>query len=350
MYDSFYKLSKKPFQLNPDPEFFFNSAVHKRGLAYLRYGLAQCEGFIVVTGLPGTGKTMLVKELFKELKHENIVAGLMVTTHVNAEDTLRIISATFGLDHDGTKADLLKKLEEFFKSKGREGQRILLVVDEAQNLPKESLEELRMLSNFELDGRSLFQSFLLGQDEFRQTLQLDSMEQVRQRVTATYHLRPLDVKETKEYILHRLTTADWQNDPEFSDDVFTEVFACTHGIPRRINSLCDRLMLYGFLEEMHKFDSNALDVVIKEIEDDSPKDPPALVPDAARLIRGNSMPEPVAANGSLEERVRYLEGSVETLQATIQRERALLRKAILIQLDMDQAFDIPADNNQAEVH
>lgn len=348
MYDTFYKLSKKPFQLNPDPEFFFNSPVHKRALAYLRYGLAQGEGFIVVTGLPGTGKTMLVKALFQEIRHENVVAGLMVTTHVGADDTLRIIAATYGLSHDGTKAALLQGLENFFRAKAREGKRILLVVDEAQNLPKESLEELRMLSNFEMNGHSLFQSFLLGQDEFRQLLQMESMEQVRQRVTATYHLRPFEQNETKDYIYHRLTTAGWKNDPKISDDAYLKIHGFTNGIPRKINSLCDRLFLYGFLEELHSIDVVAVETVIDEIKDDAPPEPQFSSGNISPI--GKNITTAIEGTGTVEERVLQLENMVENLRLVVQKERALLRKAVLLQLDMDDVYEDVSIESKRDVN
>ncbi|QSA98015.1 XrtA/PEP-CTERM system-associated ATPase [Methylococcus sp. EFPC2] len=346
MYDTFYNLKKKPFQLNPDPTFFFNSAVHKRALAYLRYGLAQGEGFIVVTGAPGTGKTMLVKELFENIRGEEVVAGLMVTSQVGAEDTLRIIAATFGLSYDGdAKAVLLKNLENFFKLKAREGKRVLLVVDEAQNLPYQSMEELRMLLNFELDGRAIFQVFMLGQDELRLMLQSDNMEQVRQRITATYHLRPLDVEESREYIEHRLLTAGWENDPKFLDEVYEEVHRYTGGVPRRINTVCDRLLLYGFLEEIHEINHDAVALVIHEIEQDSVKQQNA--PEVRiEHSSGYSHVSPRAdtsyappIEGSLEDRLAYLENTVSAMRRGMQKERALLRKAILIQLDLDEIYD-----------
>lgn len=343
MYASFYQLKKKPFQLNPDPEFFFNSAVHRRALAYLRYGLTQGEGFVVVTGVPGTGKTMLVKELFETLRDENIVAGVMVTSQVGADDTLRIISATFGLSYDGdAKAVLLKNLEGFFKHKASEGKRVLLIVDEAQNLPLQSLEELRMLLNFELDGRPIFQVFLLGQEELRLTLQGGKMEQVRQRVAATYHLRPLEQEETREYILHRLTTAGWNRDPEFTDAAFEEIYTYSGGIPRLINTLCDRLLLYGYLEELHDLDVESVRLVIAELEQDS-----ACTRSAKGQMSADASPsrfdldpghQPSSA-GTIEDRLAHLEHSVAALRKIIQKERALLRKAVLLNLDIDDACD-----------
>jgi general secretion pathway protein A len=345
MYEAFYNLKKKPFQLNPDPEFFFNSAVHKRALAYLRYGLAQGEGFIVVTGSPGTGKTMLVKELFENIRGDDIVAGLMVTSQVGAEDTLRIIAATYGLSYDGdVKAVLLKNLENFFRLKAKEGKRVLLVVDEAQNLPNQSMEELRMLLNFEQDGKALFQVFMLGQDDLRNTLQGDDMEQVRQRITATYHLRALELEETRDYILHRLTTAGWRNDPRFTNEAFDEVFRFTEGTPRIINTLCDRLLLYGFLEELHDIDLKAVQLVIAEIEQDDARIRPEPrgesvghgPANAHRVDYANATP---LGGQDIETRLLALENAVAGLRASSQKERSLLRKAILIQLDMDEAYD-----------
>jgi putative secretion ATPase (PEP-CTERM system associated) len=355
MYESFYGLKKKPFQLSPDPEFFFNSAVHKRALAYLRYGLAQGEGFIVVTGAPGTGKTMLAKELFENIRHENVVAGLMVSSQVGAEDTLRIIAAAFGLAYDAyAKAILLKNLENYFKLKASEGKRVLLVVDEAQNLPQQSLEELRMLLNFELGGRPTFQVFMLGQEELRNVLQADDMEQVRQRITATYHLRPLDREETRDYIIHRLTTAGWSNDPIFQDDVFDEIFRFTGGTPRIINSVCDRLLLYGYLEELHQFDDQATKLVIHEIEQDTTYPKTESRTDTGRsthnAINNNATPSRMAKDdgmlyaSDIDGRLLRMEGEVAEIKRIIQKERALLRKAVLIQLDMTDVYD--ADGSQ----
>ncbi len=346
MYTKYFRLNKKPFQLTPDPDFFFNSPVHKRALAYLRYGLAQGEGFIVVTGMPGTGKTMLVKELFKSLRQENIVAGVMVTSQVGAEDTLRIISATFGLSYDGDdKATLLHNLELFFKEKAREGRRVLLVVDEAQNLPLQSLEELRMLSNFEVNGSPLFQAFLLGQDEFRSALQTEQMTQVRQRVIATYHLRPLTQEETRSYILHRLKLAGWQHDPRFDDNAFAPIHQFSRGIPRIINTLCDRLLLFAYLEELHHVDATVVQNVVEELKEEAPhagktesSGEEAVSPVFTQSQwQGRSVP---AASAAMLERLEKLERTVAELQRIVQQERALLRKAILLQLDMEAPFSL----------
>lgn len=335
MYDGFYNLNKKPFQLSADTDFFFNSAIHRRALAYMRYGLTQGEGFVVVTGKPGTGKTMLVKELVKSLDNDNITIGIMVSSQVGADDLLKIISATFGLPYDGEdKSTLLTRIQRFFIQEARDGKRVLMIVDEAQNLPKDSLEELRMLTNFELSGKPLFQIFLIGQPELGETLFLPEMEQLRQRIVATYQLKSLGEEETKSYILFRLEKAGWVKTPEFHDDIFAVICIYTQGIPRRINTLCDRVLLFGYLEELTEIGLAAVNKVIAEIEEES-----SIVTDEFHDISSPSTTLVNSADSSLLERIQSLEKMVSSLQSTLNKERALLRKAILIQLDMDQVFD-----------
>ena len=266
MYEAFYNLHAKPFQLNPDPRFFYGSRGHMRVMSYLEYGLHQGEGFIVITGEIGAGKTTLVRNLFRKLDTEHVVAANLVSTQLDADDTLRMVVAAFGLPHeDASKAILLKKLEAFLLSLHNQGKRALLVVDEAQNLTPRAVEELRMLSNFQCGEKSLLQSFLLGQPEFRNTLQGEDMQQLRQRVIASYHLGPMDEQETRAYIEHRLQTAGWKGDPSFSADAFSAIYSYTGGIPRKINTLCDRLMLLGYLEDMHALDQAAVKEVIADL-------------------------------------------------------------------------------------
>ncbi len=266
MYEAFYNLHAKPFQLNPDPRFFYGSRGHMRVMSYLEYGLHQGEGFIVITGEIGAGKTTLVRNLFRKLDTEHVVAANLVSTQLDADDTLRMVVAAFGVPHeDVSKAILLKKLEVFLLALHNQGKRALLVVDEAQNLTPRAVEELRMLSNFQCGEKSLLQSFLLGQPEFRNTLQSEDMQQLRQRVIASYHLGPMDEPETRAYIEHRLHTVGWQGDPTFSADAFSAIYNYTGGIPRKINTLCDRLMLLGYLEGMHAFGEAAVKEVIADL-------------------------------------------------------------------------------------
>lgn len=273
MYTGYYGFSAKPFQLSPDPRFFFGSRAHNRALAYLRYGVSQGEGFIVITGGIGTGKTTLVKSLFDEInssQSSQVVAAQLVTTQLEADEMLRSVVAAFGLPYEDVgKAVLLKRFEDFLREQARQGRRVLLVVDEAQNLPVQSLEELRMLSNFQIAEAPLLQSFLLGQDEFRATLQDPGMEQLRQRVIASCHLTPLNDSETRDYIEHRLQVVGWRRDElRFSDGAYTAIYRYTDGIPRRVNVFCDRLLLYGFLEEVREFSAEAVDTVGQELTQD----------------------------------------------------------------------------------
>jgi general secretion pathway protein A len=267
MYRSFYGFRVKPFQLKPDPNFFFGSKGHNRAMAYLEYGLAQGEGFIVITGDVGAGKTTLVRNLFRKLESGKVLAAQIVNTHLDSEDTLRLVAAAFGLPYENlSKASLLIRLEQFFRKCDQEGKRALLVVDEAQNLSPRTVEELRMLSNFQTEDKPLLQTFLLGQPEFRKTLLSGDMQQLRQRVTATYHLGPMDLPETRSYIKHRLTTAGWRGDPSFDEAAFEAIYAYAFGIPRRINAVCDRLLLMGCLEQLHHFGEAEVSEVVSDIQ------------------------------------------------------------------------------------
>jgi len=317
MYESFYGLSAKPFRLRPDPHFFFGSKGHKRAMAYLEYGLSQGEGFIVITGEVGAGKTTLVRNLFNKLSSEQIVAAHIVNTHLDSDDTLRMVVSAFGLPYENvSKADLLTRLEQFLRASDQQGRRALLVVDEAQNLKPGTVEELRMLSNFQTDDKCLLQTFLIGQPEFRATLHSPGMQQLRQRVIASYHLGPMDAEETKLYIEHRLHTVGWKNDPSFSDGAHDAIFTYTGGIPRKVNTLCDRLLLMGFLEEMHSFSESDVADVIRDISQEfevpvTPAELPAAPRPAAARSHDDGGEAPLSETSPLlDERMMRLEKSV----------------------------------------
>lgn len=270
MYENFYGLTTKPFQLNPDPLFYFASKQHRRAKAYLEYGVLRNEGFIIITGEVGAGKTTIVRSLLDSLDADKVVAGNLVTTQLDAEDTLRMVGAAFGVrTKDSSKADILLALEAFFVSQTSLGKRCLLIIDEAQNLTPRAVEELRMLSNFQFGKQSLLQSFLIGQPEFRDILQNPSMQQLRQRVIAACHIGPMDIEETQGYIEHRLKCAGWTNRPSFTTEAFEAIFDASGGIPRRINSICDRLLLLGFLENKDGFNENDVKTVSLEILEES---------------------------------------------------------------------------------
>ena len=252
MYEAFFGFTGKPFQLNPDPAFFFASRGHARAHAYLQYGLHQSEGFIVVTGEVGAGKTTLVRSLLNRLDPTRVVAAQLVTTQLDAEDLLTSVAAGFGVPAVGArKSEVLANVEAYLVSLAAQGRRALLVVDEAQNLTARAIEELRMLSNFQLENRSLLQSFLVGQPELRQIMRSPQIQQLSQRVIASYHLGPMDRKETQAYIEHRLKHVGWQGNPSFDGAAFDEIHASSGGIPRRINLLANRIMLAAYLGERH---------------------------------------------------------------------------------------------------
>jgi putative secretion ATPase (PEP-CTERM system associated) len=270
MYEAFYGLNSKPFQINPDPSFYFGSKQHRRAKAYLEYGVLRNEGFIVITGEVGAGKTTVVRGLIAGLDNDKVVAANLVTTQLDAEDTLRMVGAAFGVRvKDISKADMLMALEAFFLNQTSQGKRCLLIVDEAQNLTPRAVEELRMLSNFQYDQQALLQTFLVGQPEFRGILQSPGMKQLRQRVTATCHIGPLDLDETQGYIEHRLKCAGASGRPTFDTLAFEKIFKSSGGIPRRINLICDRLLLLGFLAAKDKFGPDDVAEVVDELQDES---------------------------------------------------------------------------------
>lgn len=265
MYTEFYGLTALPFQLTPDPRFFFQSSVHRRAVAHLMFGIEQSEGFIVVTGEVGAGKTTILGHLLATLDTSKVVAAKVVSTNLQAEDTLRSVASAFRLEFQGSdKATLLRRIEDFLVSNYSRGLRTLLLIDEAQNLSPAALEELRMLSNFQVGAKVPLQSFLLGQPQFRRTLANPDLEQFRQRIIASYHLGPMGEAETAEYVRHRLKMVGWTSKPVVTDAAMTEIFRNTDGVPRRINVLCSRVLLHAFLDGLLTIDDEVVRVVAED--------------------------------------------------------------------------------------
>jgi len=320
MYTEFYKLAAQPFQLTPDARFFFESTVHRQAMAYLVYGLHHAEGFIIITGEVGAGKTILVENLLSTIDRSSFVTTKIVTTQLAGDDLLYMVAAGFGIAKEGlAKGPMLQRISEFALAQHRNGKRVLLIIDEAQNLSFEALEELRMLSNIFFDRTMALQTFLLGQPQFRATLGSPRLEQLRQRVTAAYHLGPLGEGETKAYVEHRLRRADWKGDPHFSEDCFPLIHQHTGGVPRQINTLCSRLLLFGFLEELHTLTAHAAEKVANDLREEI-----ALV--AAPPAVANSTAEPVASSEALSQITRRL----DLLEDSVHKQGRLIKRVIEI--------------------
>ena len=277
MYETYYGFTGSPFQLTPDTRFFYGSRGHSRAIAHLTFGLAQGEGFVIVTGEVGAGKTLLIERLFSQLDRDTYSVARINTTQVTGEDLFRLTLAGFGVDDPGaSKATLLLRFEDMLRDHRLAGRRCLLIVDEVQNLSLAALEELRMLSNITEDGRASLQTILMGQPQFRRMLAGPNLDQLRQRVLASYHLGPLSREETRAYIEHRLSTVGWHGDnPCWEDAAFAAVHDHTGGIPRRVNRLCGRVLLYSALEQSGTISGpvvgDAADELAEDLEGVSPE-------------------------------------------------------------------------------
>jgi putative secretion ATPase (PEP-CTERM system associated) len=267
MFNDFYGLTGRPFQLTPDPAFYFESMTHRKALSYLSYGLVQGEGFVVITGEVGAGKSTLVAHLMATIDPARLTAAQIVTSKLDGEELVHVVAQAFGLIVDGhDKASALGAIEAFLHDEARTGRRCLLVVDESQNLELEALEELRMLSNFQLGAHPLLQTLLLGQPEFRDTIQdHPQLEQLRQRVIAAHHLDAMEPGEIQPYIEHRLSCVGWTGNPQFDPRVFAQLYEASGGVPRRINQICNRLMMLGAVEQCSRIDGAMLCQVLDEL-------------------------------------------------------------------------------------
>jgi general secretion pathway protein A len=270
MFDDFYGLKGRPFQLTPDPSFYFESLTHRKALSYLGYGLAQGEGFVVITGEVGSGKSTLVAHLMATIDPSRLTAAQVVTSKLDGEEIVHVVAQAFGLLIEGhDKATALGEIENFLHEEARAGRRCLLIVDESQNLAISALEELRMLSNFQLGAHPLLQTLLLGQPEFRDMLAAhQSLEQLRQRVIASHHLEPMQPQEIQQYIEHRMKCVGWEGNPAFDQRVFSEIYAASGGIPRRVNQIVNRLLLLGAVDQRTRIDGAMVQQVLSELAED----------------------------------------------------------------------------------
>ncbi len=261
-------LADMPFRLTPDDRYYFASSEHRRALSHLLFGLAQSEGFVVITGEVGAGKTTLVERLIAQLTQSTYRIASISTTQLDPDDSLRLIAAEFGLATAGDKATLLLRLKESWWADRSRGRHALIVIDEAQNLSKPTLEGLRMLANMAERGQALVQIVLLGQPQFRDMLSNPDLDQLRQRVLASYHLGPLTPEDTEAYVLHRFTAAGGSAEGFFEPAALRAIYEAGQGIPRRINLLCSRILLNAALEQYAVITQGIVEMVADELRTD----------------------------------------------------------------------------------
>jgi type II secretory pathway predicted ATPase ExeA len=265
MYKSFYGFKEKPFSLLPDPAFLFYSVKHRRALAMLRYGLMNQAGFTVITGEIGSGKTTLIRQLLNEIEiDQSNTVGIVSNTHRTFGELLEWVLLAFKLEYRGKKkVELYQTLAEFIAREYNQERRTVLIIDEAQNLDAEALEELRMLSNINANKDQLLQLILVGQPSLREILRLPELHQFAQRIAVAFNLKTLSLEETWQYIRHRLEVAG--GDPNlFDTKACAAVYYYTQGTPRLINVLCDTALVYGYGEQKQRIDVDIICEVVRE--------------------------------------------------------------------------------------
>ncbi len=270
MYEVFYKLKAEPFRLSPDHRFCYDHKGFAKARAYMAYAFMRAEGFVMITGRPGTGKTTLIGDVIESLSDENVTTANLVCTQLDADDLLKMVAYSFGVDANIVgKGELLQRLQALLHKWHREDRRALLIVDEAQDLSISAMEELRLLTNIQLNGVPLLQIFLLGQPELRELLLSPELEQVHQRIVAASHLQSLECDETEAYIVHRLEAAGWEDNPALSKSIFPLIHKFSEGVPRRINLICSRLLLHGAVEQRSRIGVKDVKDVVSELQSES---------------------------------------------------------------------------------
>ena len=269
MYETFYHLNTNPFRITPDPKFCFSHAGYKSAREYLDYALRLGEGFIMVTGRPGTGKTTLAETFLKDLDSTKVSAKRVAVSGLEADDLLRAVAYAYGIEASGLdKATLRHRIQQYFILQEQRGRRALLIIDEAQGLPSSSLEELRLLADLQAGSRPLLQLFLVGQETLRDLMSTPGMDQFQQRIIATCHLKPLGLRETREYIKHRLCQAGWEGDPELTGAALLAIHQRSRGVPRHINKLCNRLLVLGYGKGKHILDEEEVQAIYVELREE----------------------------------------------------------------------------------
>lgn len=265
VYKSYYNLEAQPFRLSPDHTFTYSHPSYEEAKSYLKYAVSEGEGLVAITGAPGTGKTTLIASLIDELDLEHVQVGVITNVQIDTSNLLEMLVDAFELPlNTSDRGCLMKDFKRFLRQENEAGRRVILIVDEAQGLTAELLEELRLLSNLQYDASLTLQIFLVGQEPLMDIIRAPGMEQLHQRLIAAARLEPLDFEQTVDYIIHRLSCVGWKNDPAFTDEVFSLVHKFSAGVPRRINLICHRLFLHAGLKQRHELvGGDALNVIVE---------------------------------------------------------------------------------------
>jgi general secretion pathway protein A len=267
MYESFYGLKEKAFNLNPDPEYFYMSREHEDAYRHLEYAISESKGFAVITGEVGSGKTTLINYLLNKLELD-INIGLITNTNIPASQFLKAICREFEIDVDvGDKVDIMDVFQDFLLDKYALNERVILIIDEAQNISPEAIEEIRMLSNLEAEKSHLIQIVLIGQPELKYKLQRSDLKQFAQRVSTHYHINGLNKDEVNNYLRYRLKVGEAKNLDIFKEDAIELIYQHSLGIPRIINVICDTALVYGYADGIKIVDKSLIETVIKEREE-----------------------------------------------------------------------------------
>ncbi|MFO7766136.1 MAG: XrtA-associated ATPase [Pelovirga sp.] len=321
MYTDFFDLSAKPFELLPNPHFLYLSKGHRKALSYLQYGVQERAGFSLLTGEVGSGKTTLLRDIINKISGEMSLA-MVFNTKVDGQQIIALINDDFGLKTEGKdKVQLLNDLNDFLLEENAAGRQAVIIIDEAQNLCEEALEEIRLLSNLEADSFKLVQIILVGQPELKQIIARPSLRQLRQRISISCHLNPLNREEVEEYIFHRLGTVGKRDCVNFAEGVFDAIYKFSGGTPRLINLICDYLMLSAFVEETRSIDMDMVSDAINELSFE----------DEGAVGRGESWQDlsparRITSGSSLDDRVSRIEEHYAKLNAARTETDAIIER------------------------
>jgi len=334
MYTKFYELQKKPFSLSPDPDYLFMSSKHEKVYIHLRYAIFENKNFVVITGEIGSGKTILINFLLRQIKEPFKIAYIR-NTLVSPVQFLKFICQEFKISVEGLdKPKILDALREFLLKEYSANRRVILIIDEAQNLSFQTLEEIRLISNIETEKEPLWQIILVGQPELRKKLQHPSLKQFAQRVTVYCHLEPLSKEETFEYIRHRLRIAGARNLDIFTKDAMEAIYQHSKGIPRLINILCDTALVYGFADGLSSIDKNVIENVVEDRKKEGlffeeEKEETSLI----EKNRVTSIPE------DLKMRLDFIEKRIDSLETMVKGFSEQLKFCRNLQQDLKKLFE-----------